>query len=79
MPRIRDILVHVDVEQAQRQRRCRRGAGKYISKGEMCLVVKTGSTNDNYSYSRDAAKAMLDAASIKLRTLYSGLGLQPPT
>jgi hypothetical protein len=53
MPKVRDILVHVEVEQAQRQRKCRRNTAHLIAKGEMCLVVKTGSTNDDYSYSRD--------------------------
>ena len=62
MPRVRDILVHVRVEQAERQRKCRRNTTHRIAKGEMCLVVKTNSTNDDYSYSVTAAKAMLDAA-----------------
>ncbi len=78
MPKVRDILVHVDVEQAQRQRKCRRNTAHLITKGEMCLVVRTGPTNDDYSYSRDAAKAMLDAAWAKLKVLYAGLGLAPP-
>jgi hypothetical protein len=78
MPKVRDILVHVDVDQAQRQRKCRRDTAHLIAKGEMCLVVKTGPTNDDYSYSRDAAKAVLDAAWIKLKGLYAGLGLAPP-
>lgn len=79
MPQIKDILRHVRVEQAQRQRICRRGGGRMITKGEMCLVVKTNATNDDYSYSRDPAKAMLDAAWIKLKALYTSLGLTPPT
>jgi hypothetical protein len=33
---------------------------------------------DDYSYSRDAAKAMLAAAWIKMQDLYAGLGLAPP-
>jgi hypothetical protein len=78
MPKVRDILVHVDVEQAQRQRKCRRNSAHLIAKGEICLVVRTGSTNDNYSYSREAAQAMLDAAWAKLKGLYSSLGLVPP-
>ncbi|MEQ8249550.1 MAG: hypothetical protein RID42_17890 [Alphaproteobacteria bacterium] len=78
MPRVRDILVHVRVEQAQRQRKCRRNTAHLIAKGEMCLVVKTGATNDDYSYSRAAAKAMLDAAWTKMQGLYAGLDLAPP-
>jgi hypothetical protein len=79
MPKIRDILVHVCVEQAERQRKCRRNTSHHISKGEMCLVVKTNPTNDDYSYSHEPAKAMLDAAWIKLKSLYVGLGLTPPS
>ncbi len=78
MPKVRDILTHVGVEQAQRQRKCRRNAAHLIPKGEKCLVVKTGPTNDDYSYSRDAAKAMLDAAWVKMKRLYGDLGLVPP-
>jgi hypothetical protein len=78
MPKVRDILVDVKIEQAQRQRKCRRNTSHTIAKGEWCLVVRTNATNDDYSYSRDAAKPMLDAAWAKLRTLYEGLGLAPP-
>ena len=78
MPKLRDILVHVSVEQAQRQRKCRRDTNHVIAKGEMCLVVKTNPTNDDYSYSRKPAKAMLDAAWHKLKSLYASLGLTPP-
>jgi hypothetical protein len=78
MPKVRDILVDVRIEQAQRQRKCRRNAAHVIAKGDWCLVVRTNATNDDYSYSRDAAKPMLDAAWVKLRALYEGLGLAPP-
>ena len=78
MPKVRDILIDVKIEQAQRQRKCRRNTTHLIAKGEMCLVVRTNSTNDDYSYSRDAAKPMLDAAWLKLKTLYAGLGLVQP-
>lgn len=78
MPKVRDILVDVRIEQAQRQRKCRRNAVHVIAKGDWCLVVRTNATNDDYSYSRDAAKPMLDAAWVKLRALYEGLGLAPP-
>lgn len=44
----------------------------------MSLVVRPNSTNDDYSSSRDAAKPMLDAASVKLKSVYEGLGLVPP-
>jgi hypothetical protein len=78
MPKIRDILVHVSVEQAQRQRKCRRHKTHKMSKGEMCLVIVTNDTNDDYSYCIEAAKPILDAAWIKLGFLYAGLVLLPP-
>ena len=78
MPKVRDILVDVKIEQAQRQRKCRRNTSHTIAKGEWCLVVRTNATNDDYSYSRDAAKPMLDAAWAKLKFVYEGLGLDLP-
>lgn len=78
MAKVRDILIDVRIEQAQRQRKCRRNSSRVIPKGEWCLVVRTNPTNDDYSYSRDAAKPMLDAAWAKLRTIYDGLGISPP-
>lgn len=78
MPKVRDILIGVKTEQAQRQRKCRRNTSDVIAKGETCLVVRTHSTNDDYSYSRDAAKPMLDAAWAKLKGLYAELGFTPP-
>lgn len=78
MPKVRDILLDVKVDRALRQRKCRRNTTHLIAKGEMCLVVRTDSTNDDYSYSREAAKPMLDAAWAKLKALYAELGLVPP-
>jgi len=79
MPKIRDILVHVSVEQAERQRICRRHNTHKVTKGETCLVILTNPTNDAYSYCSEAAKPILDAAWAKLQSLYSNLGLVPPT
>lgn len=78
MAKVRDILIDVRIEQAQRQRKCRRNTSHTIAKGEWCLVVRTNATNDDYSYSRDTAKPMLDAAWAKLKTIYEGLGLSTP-
>lgn len=78
MAKVRDILIDVKIEQAQRQRKCRRNGSHVIVKGEWCLVVRTNATNDDYSYSRDAAKPMLDAAWTKLKAIYEGLGMSPP-
>ena len=79
MPKIRDVLVHVSVEQAERQRICRRHNTHKVTKGEACLVILTNPTNDLYSYCTQAAKPILDAAWAKLQSLYSSLGLSPPT
>ncbi|MHC2623888.1 hypothetical protein ACVIW2_005920 [Bradyrhizobium huanghuaihaiense] len=79
MPKVRDVLVDVKVEQARRQRKCRRCKAHVITKGEMCLVVRTNATRDDYSYCLDAAKPMLDAAWIKLKAFYVELGVVPPT
>jgi hypothetical protein len=42
------------------------------------MVVKTNPTNDDYSYGVEPAKDMLDSAWIKLKSLYTALGLTPP-
>ena len=79
MPSIRDILVHVEVEQAQRQRICRRHRDKHvIARGEMCLVIATNDTNDPYSYCGEASKQILDAAWVKLNSFYVAMRLSPP-
>ncbi len=78
MAKIRDILIHVSVEQAKRQRRCARKKKRTIPKGEACLVVKTGSMNSPKSYCQENAQPMLDAAWHKLHEIYQSLGLEPP-
>jgi hypothetical protein len=82
MPKIRDILNQIIVEEAQRERICRRHtSGKSahkIVKGHVCLVIPTNPTDDPYSYCTEAAKPILDAAWIKLHSLYNALGLTPP-
>ena len=78
MAKVRDVLIDVTVEQAQRQRQCRRCRAHVITKGEMCLAVKTNPTKDPYSYCLDAARPMLDAASAKLKSIYADLGITPP-
>jgi hypothetical protein len=78
MPKIRDILRHVSVETAQRRRKCRRNDSRSILKGEACLVVLTGATNDPYSYSKENAKPILDHAFQKLCGFYRELELPAP-
>ena len=78
MPRVRDILIHVYVDTAQRKRTCKR-SGSAISKGEACLVIKTGPMGSPYSYNSDSAQLILNAAWKKLVTLYVQLSLTPPS
>ena len=78
MPKVRDILKHVSVEVAARSRRCRRDEKVSIPKGDRCLVIKTGATNDPYSYSQHHAKEILDSACVKLKKFYVELDLSPP-
>lgn len=79
MPKIRDILIDVCVEQAKRQRICRRHTQRHkVNSGEMCLVIATNDTDDPYSYCLEASKEILDAAWIKLLSLYVQLGLASP-
>lgn len=78
MSKIRDILKHVSVETAQRQRTCNRSS-KLIPMGERCLVIKTGPMNSPQSYKSDSAKAILDSAWTRLRALYADLNLPTPS
>ncbi len=78
MSKIRDILIHVHVEEAMRTRKCSRNKKITIPKGEKCLVVKTGSMNSPKSYSCENARPMLDQAWNKLKKVYESLGLKPP-
>ena len=77
MPKIRDVLVHVSVETAQRKRTCQRSS-KPIVMGENCLVIKTGPMNSPQSYQSESAKQILDSAWIKLCGLYAAMNLEPP-
>ena len=78
MAQIRDILVHVSVENAKGQRSCTRKKKRKIAKGEACLVVKTGAMNSPKSYCQENAHPMLDKAWHKLNEIYASLDLHPP-
>ena len=69
MPKIRDIIVHVCVETAQRPRKCFRNREHAISSGERCLVVKTGPTSSKQNYCRNCACRILRFATDKLARL----------
>ena len=69
MPKVRDILVHVCVETAERRRKCHRNQEHNILRGEQCLVVRTGSTNSKHNYCRQCAEEILDLAGKRLTAI----------
>jgi hypothetical protein len=49
MPAVRNVLKHLQFEQALRERKCERNRAKHrIAKGTWCLVVKQGQDKPNY-------------------------------
>ena len=75
MPKVRDILIDVDVEVAQRKRKCHRARGKHsIPAGEACLVIRGGEYKSPKNYCRKCAKPILDLADHRLSELRLQLG-----
>jgi hypothetical protein len=76
MPKIRDVLTHVSVEMAIRQRICHRNRQEHsVDKGELCLVIKDSSTGGKKNYCTDCAPAILDRAKSRLAEIETELGL----
>lgn len=73
MAKVRDILVHVCIEIAEKKRRCSRNKEHVISRGEQCLVVRGEMSHSQKNYCVACAPAMLALASAKLATLQQGL------
>ena len=48
MAKVRDILVHVRVEVADRKRKCHRNKSHQVLAGQQCLVVRQGLSSKNY-------------------------------
>jgi hypothetical protein len=70
MPKTRDILNHVTVETAARQRICHRNRAEHaIQKGELCLVILDPATRGSKNYCSECAKPILDAAKLRLSQL----------
>lgn len=76
MPKVRDILVHVCVETAERRRKCYRNDEHSIRQGERCLVVRTGPTNSKHNYCRRCAREIMGLAGKRLAEIESELGLR---
>jgi hypothetical protein len=48
MAKVKDILIHVVVETAARQRKCHRSRKHFVAAGHVCLVIKDGLYSRNY-------------------------------
>jgi hypothetical protein len=76
MPKVRDILTHVSVETAIRQRICHRKRNEHsIEKGESCLVIKDASTGGKKNYCVECAPEILTLAKARLDNLEADLDL----
>jgi hypothetical protein len=76
MYQVRDILGHVAVDIAQRQRKCHRSRGTHaIARGEPCLVIHSGDYGAGKNYCRGCAREILTKASTRLLELQGLLGL----
>lgn len=73
MAKIRHILSHVSVEEAQRQRICHHDRKQHsIAKGEACLVVREPA-GGRKNYCAKCASDILEIASKDVRSFRSGL------
>lgn len=79
MPKVRDLLVHVDVEVAERKRKCHRKSSQHaILKGEPCLVVKGGPYNAGKNYCRVCAGEILRTLDRRVTAIRNALGSNTP-
>ena len=77
MPKIREVLNHVQVELAERERMCHRNREHAIVKGEVCLAVYEGPRRKRKNYCRACARDILTCAEDHLRSVTHQL--YPPT
>ena len=77
MPKVRDILVHVSVETAERRRRCYRKQEHNIPQGQQCLVIRTGPTHSKHNYCRQCAPQILDLAEKRLAEIKGSFAVGP--
>jgi hypothetical protein len=75
MSKVRDVLVRVSVEKAERKRRCHHKPGHSIAGGEYCLVVKGDLPGDRKNYCKECATPMLTSANGKVASLRAEMGI----
>lgn len=76
MPKIREVLVHVSVETAERRRICHRNRTSHsIAKGESCLVIREVASSGSKNYCRVCAAPILEQAAQDLVDLRAALCL----
>lgn len=66
MAQIRDILVHVSVDTAIRDRKCHRSKKHKIHAGEIHLLVRESHTLGSKNYCKECAREILKLAEEKL-------------
>jgi len=75
MPKLRDVLTHVEVETASRKRKCHHSNKHSIPQGDECLVVHGGAYNSGKNYCIECAEKMLDLADKRFAEIRNQLGL----
>jgi hypothetical protein len=76
MPKVKQIMKHVSVEEALRKRKChRKPTAHTIAKDEVCLVVKDEASGGSRNYCSECAEPILDQAQDDLDTLRAELEL----
>ncbi len=76
MPKVRDILINVAVEVAQRKRKCHRKPDAHtILGGQHCLVIKDPTDGSKKNYCCGCAQEILGTAQTKLSGLRTQLQL----
>jgi hypothetical protein len=75
MAKVKDILIHVIVETAVRQRKCHRSKKHAVAAGSPCMVVKDGLYSKNYC--RECAEGILILGQARLTSVRQQLGLSP--
>jgi hypothetical protein len=74
MAKVKQVLNHVSVEEAQRKRICHRNRKSHpIAAGERCLTVRDPSTGGKRNYCSDCGNEILDVAADDLADLRTTL------
>jgi hypothetical protein len=76
MAKVKDVLIHVQVETAVRLRKCHRSKKHAVTAGATCLVIKDGMYSRNYC--GECARQILALASSRLAAIFQQLGLFAP-